>query len=315
MLAYLFPGQGTQRTGMGQAVCHHHPEAAAIFGRANDVLGFDLQDVCFRGPDERLTRTEHAQPAVFTCGAAWLRVLGGQGLRPDVVAGHSVGELTAIHAAGGLDFESALLAVQRRAQLMAGTAQPGTMAAVLGLDAEVVQKLCEQASERGPVVVAVLNGPDHVVVSGAVAAVEECRELATAAGAVRVIPLAVSHAFHSPLMSEVVDEWARYVQALPMREPGCPVALNVTARLTTDVDALRAAMVAQVTGAVRWRECVEAIRDGGADLAVEVGDSKALTSFNRSIDRSLATHTMAAPGAVRQLVAAAAARRDDARAV
>lgn len=314
LLAFLFPGQGTQRPGMGQALCHHHPRAREVFDRADDVLGFDLREICFRGPAERLTRTEHAQPAVFTTSAAWLDVLAAEGVVPDLVAGHSVGELTALHASGCMAFEDALRAVHRRAELMASTSQPGTMAAVLGLDVTAVEGLCERASDDGPVVVAVHNGPAHVVVSGAVAAVQTCGRLAQEAGAVRIIPLAVSHAFHSPLMGEIVESWEGFVATLPLRAPSCPVVLNVSGQLTTDLEAVRAAMVAQVTGTVRWTACIEAIRSAGAESAVEVGDSKALTSFNRSIDRSFPTHSLAAPGALHQ-VSAAARSRDGADAV
>ncbi|MDQ3294265.1 MAG: ACP S-malonyltransferase, partial [Actinomycetota bacterium] len=283
--------------------------ARATFERASDRLGYDISARCALGPAEELTHTLFAQPAVFTCSAAWLAVLADRGLEPDLVAGHSVGEITALHAARALDFDEALDAVHHRAQLMAATPGHGTMAAVVGLDAGVVDRLCAEASVAGPVVVAVHNAPANVVVSGARPGVEAVVEAAKAAGAVRVVPLAVSHAFHSPLMAEAVEAWSAYVATLPLRTPRCPVALNVTGALSEDVDEIRQAVVDQLTGAVRWADCVVALRDGGATLAVEVGDSKALTGFVRSVDRGLHTVSLAVAGGLDQIEAAVGGTR------
>jgi [acyl-carrier-protein] S-malonyltransferase len=294
VLAFLFPGQGTQHVGMGLWLYHAYAEARDVFDEASALLGYPVTDVCFRGPQARLTATQHAQPAVFTCSAAGLAVLRRHDLHPELVAGHSVGEFTALFAAG-------VLAFNRRATLMASTRRAGTMAGVIGLDADDVEGICARARDAGPVTVALYNGERHIVVSGATAAVEAARRLAHEAGALKVIPLAVSHAFHSELMDEIVGEWARYVQTLTLRPPRLPIVLNTTGDVAAGVEEIRTAIIDQVSRPVRWVQSIKAMRAKGTDVAVEVGDSKALCSFNRNIDRTIRNYTLAEHGVVERL--------------
>jgi [acyl-carrier-protein] S-malonyltransferase len=301
MLAFLFPGQGTQHVGMGQWLHHAYAEARDVFERASELLGYAIADVCFKGPPARLTSTQFAQPAVFTCGAAGLEVLRRHDVHPEIVAGHSVGEFTALVAAGVMGFDDALAAVNHRAALMAGTRRPGTMAAVIGLAPDTVEGICAQARETGPVRVALYNGERHIVVSGAVTAVEAACDLAREAGALKVRPLSVSHAFHSELMDEITGKWATFVSALALDQPRVPIVLNTTGDVATDVNEIRTAMIDQVSRPVQWVKTVNALRARGIDSAVEVGDSKALCSFTRDIDRSIRTFTLAQPGAVERV--------------
>ncbi|MBW3669048.1 MAG: ACP S-malonyltransferase [Actinobacteria bacterium] len=302
MLAFLFPGQGTQRVGMGQRLHHLYAEAREVFERARHVLGYDIADICFRGPLPRLTATQHAQPAIFTCSAAVLAVLRENGVRPDGVGGHSVGEFAALHAAGVLDFDEALAAVHVRAELMASTTGRGTMAAVIGLDRAVVVELCEQASKLGTVVVALHNGPRFVVVSGELDTVAAVVDLAKAAGALRVQPLQVSHAFHSPLMAEVSDRWTDHVRTLPLQAPDCPVALNTTGRVAVDVDDIRRAVADQVASPVEWASCMDALVALGVRTAVEIGESKALTSIVRNTDGDMRGVSLGDAGALERFL-------------
>ncbi|HZQ27690.1 MAG TPA: ACP S-malonyltransferase [Acidimicrobiales bacterium] len=306
MRAFLFPGQGTQRVGMGQQLCHVYPAAAEVFDRAGDVLGFDIGRICREGPAEQLTNTRYAQPAVFTCSAATLAAVAERGIEPDLVAGHSVGEFTALMAAGALSFEDALLAVQQRAELMAEVTRPGTMTAVVGLDPAVVEGLCVDLSTgdtgAGRVVIGLHNGDRYVVLSGDVDAVRLAETAARAAGALKILPLAVSHAFHSPLMAEVAGRWAQCARALDLRTPDVPVALNTTGHLSTDVDEIRQAVVDQVTSPVQWVSCVRALLARGMTEAIEVGDSKVLATIGRNVDRTVPHLSLAGPRAIDQLV-------------
>lgn len=300
--AFLFPGQGSQRVGMGLRLHEAHGEAREVMERALSVLGYDIAEVCFRGPQAELTATQHAQPAIFTCSAAALHVLLARGIRPDAVGGHSVGEFAALYAAGVLGFEDALAAVKVRADLMAATTRRGTMAAVIGLEDDVVAGLCDDAADRGTVVVALHNGPRFVIVSGEVDAVGQVADLARAAGALRVQPLEVSHAFHSPLMAEVVPDWAKQVATLALREPDCPVVLNTTGAVASGVDDIRRAITDQVDSPVQWAQCMRTLISLGIDTTVEVGESKTLTSIVRNTDRGIRAVSLADRGAIERLL-------------
>ncbi|WP_447001770.1 ACP S-malonyltransferase [Saccharothrix isguenensis] len=299
MIGYLFPGQGTVRVGMGGWL-RRDPAGARVFAVADDVhAGLDgggLAELCARGPLERLIATDVAQPVVTACNLAALEVLRSRGHVPDIVAGHSVGELSALCAAGVLDVEATLRLVATRSRLMAALPDVGGMTAVLGLTEQRVAELAAEASAPGePAVVGLVNGPDNIVVSGALPALRRVAELAVDAR--KVVSLKVGGAFHSPLMADAVDHWADAVRATPMRPPAVPVVPNVTAEPTTDLATITDALIAQLTGRVRWAETVRRLAD--VDTCVEVGDSKVLAGLHRGVGgRCL---TMADPTAVRRL--------------
>lgn len=306
-LGVLFPGQGTLRVGMAAAL-RVHPAAAPVWDAADALLDVDVRALCARGPAPVLVATENAQPVVTVCGAAALAVLRDAGLEPAVVAGHSVGEIAALHAAGVLDLAATLRLVTARAALMGAITTPGAMLAVLGLPVAAVEELAAEAAGPGePLVVGLENAPGHVVVSGAPAAVERCAALAPARGASRTAPLAVSGAFHSPLMAPAVAEWADVVAAQPFAAPRCPVVPNTTGRPTRDPDELRAALVDQLTGRVRWAATTAALGALGV-RCVEAGDSKALTGLARAAEPPLPCVSMSDPTALRRLGARAPAR-------
>ena len=297
-IAWQFPGQGSQFVGMGQDLVGAFPEAADIFRAADDILGFPLSRLCFEGPEADLTDTINAQPAIFVHSAAVLAVLHhrGNGMLPAFVAGHSLGEYSALYAAGALEFADALRLVRERGRLMklAGERQPGGMAAVLGLDLDTVRDICEraQAETSSPVQVANDNCPGQVVISGALPGLERAMTLAQSAGARKVVRLAVSIAAHSPLMQVVQDEFAAAVRATPMRAPQVPVVMNATARPTTDVTEIRERLVAQLTSPVRWTDSVRFMRDQGVDTLMEIGPGDVLTKLARRIDRGLQRITL-----------------------
>lgn len=299
---FVFPGQGTQHVGMGRHLLHHHPVAREVFDRASRQLDDDVAERCLRGDPETLTLTLHAQPAIFVTNAAALAVLAEAGIRPDLTAGHSVGEISALHAAGAFDFETALAVVQRRAELMAGITANGGMVAVLGLDEAALADVCAARGSLG-LVIGLHNGPEHFVLSGSVAAIEaavpRCRDL----GALRVTRLRTQHAFHSPLMEPAVAAWEAFVDTVPITEPRIPVALNTTGELATGSRDIRRAIVDQIAHRVRWAECVARLVERGATLIVESGDSKALTALARSSFPDVTAVSMSDPKALRRLQA------------
>ncbi|MCL6635529.1 MAG: ACP S-malonyltransferase [Peptococcaceae bacterium] len=306
MQAFLFPGQGSQRVGMGREFSRSSRAAREVFEAAGDLLGYDVAGMCFRGPAEILTATENAQPAIFTCSMAALAALRERGVEAQVAAGHSVGEFAALVAAGCLDFATALQAVRRRGELMAAVKTPGAMAAIVGLAEEKVEELCARAGALGPVAVALYNSPVQVVVSGARPAVEEVGELARRAGALKVVPLAVSSAFHSPLMAGVAGEWAEYVSRLPVKPPRLPVVLNTTARAGGGPEEIRQELVDQLTSPVLWTRTVRTLVARGVRRAVEVGAGRVLTGLNRSISRELESVSLDSPGVINRLAAESA---------
>ena len=289
----LFPGQGSQGVGMGKDVAERWPQAREVFQAADDALGFGLTKLMWEGPEDELTLTRNAQPALLTHSAAVWAVLRGQGAALDVVcaAGHSLGELSAYHAAGALDFADAVRIVRRRGELMfeSGRARPGTMAAVLGLDDDVVEGVCREASTESSVVVpANFNSPGQVVVSGDVDAVERASALLISAGARKVQGLNVSGAFHSPLMAVAVEGLAEALDAAAFRDPAFPVVSNVTAAAVSDAAEARALLLEQLTSAVRWTACVRTMLQLGAGRFVEVGTGKVLTGMLKRIDPAAA---------------------------
>jgi len=287
--ALLCPGQGSQRVGMARELAEAFPEARAALELVDDALGFKLSSVMWEGPEELLTRTDHAQPAILAHSAAVWAVVGGRlAGRVAGAAGHSLGEYSAYVAAGALGVAEAARLVRRRGELMheAGTARPGTMAAVMGLDAGQVTAACREASGDGGVVVAAnLNAPDQIVISGDPPAVARAGELLKAAGAKRVIPLKVSGAFHSPLMAPAAARFGAALDAAALGAPGFPVVANASAEPVREAGEARRLLGEQLTSPVRWVESV--LRLGalaGADATfVEIGPGNVLAGLTRRI--------------------------------
>lgn len=287
-IAFLFPGQGSQAVGMGRELAERFPVAAQTFAEADEACGFALSKLCFEGPDEALKLTENTQPAILTVSVAVLRVLAEQGISPALAAGHSLGEWSAHVAAGTLDFADAVRAVKARGRAMqqAVPAGQGGMAAILSLDAAQVAEACtEAAAETGLVVAAAnLNSPNQTVISGALAGVEKAVVLAKGKGARRAVMLPVSAPFHCALMQPAQEEVARVLDGLTLHEPAIPVAANVTGELVSTAAAARDALIRQVTGAVRWVDCTQALIAAGATIFIEAGPGKVLCGLLKQID-------------------------------
>jgi [acyl-carrier-protein] S-malonyltransferase len=306
--AFLFPGQGSQSVGMGRDLAAAFPIARQTFEEANEALGFDLAELCFSGPEEQLRLTEFTQPAIFTVSVAALRVLAAAGATADYLAGHSLGEYSANVAAGTIEFAPAARTVRRRGQLMqeAVPAGQGAMAAILGMPVESVIAACQDASSEvgAPVEPANMNSPEQTVISGATAAVERAIVLAKERGARRAVLLQVSAPFHCSLMQPAQDALAPVLESLPFRPARVPVVVNVDAALVTDAEVLRAALVRQVTGAVRWTESMRLLIAEGVTNFVEVGPGKVLSGLLRQIDRSQKCGQAEDPASIEKLLAA-----------
>ena len=276
---------------MGRELAERFPVAAQTFAEADEALGFSLSKLCFEGPEADLRLTENTQPAILTVSVAVARVLAEHGIRPALAAGHSLGEWSAHVAAGTLSFADAVRSVKARGRAMqiAVPAGEGAMAAVLSLDPAVVVEVCKEAAgETGLVVQAAnFNSPGQTVISGALAAVEKASALAKAKGARRAVMLPVSAPFHCALMQPAQEEVARVLSALAIADPGIPVAANVTGGLVTAAEAAKDALIHQVTGAVRWVDCMQALKEAGAELFIEVGPGKVLCGLLKQIDPAL----------------------------
>ncbi|ABX03393.1 MAG TPA: [acyl-carrier-protein] S-malonyltransferase [Herpetosiphon sp.] len=287
-IGLLFPGQGSQKVGMGREVYEQSPAARAIFAEANAVLGFDLAGLCFDGPEADLTATENTQPALLTVSVALLAAIAEAGvdLHPSIVAGHSLGEYSALVAAKALDFATALRLVRQRGELMA-QASEGAMAAVIGLDLGPLEAICANVSKLGACVVANQNAHGQLVISGASAAVAAASEQAKAAGAKKIMPLNVSAAFHSPLMAATAAGLAPAIAAAAMSAAHVPLIANSTAQPIQRAEDLRAELIAQITAPVRWIATIEQAAAMGVQIVIEIGAGSVLTGLVKRIDPNL----------------------------
>jgi len=302
MLAYLFPGQGSQRPGMGKPLFDSSDLARRVFERARDQGSTDYADVCFGSSTRLLSTTQYAQPSIFVCSICAWETLAADGLRPDIVAGHSVGEMAALVSAGALSTGAALSALEQRGRLMQ-EADEGAMVTIIGLDPGHVDQLCVEARVQGPVVVGLVNGPENTVVSGAPGAVRSVQRAAVRTGALRVLSLPTDRAFHSPLMEPVVERWANHVSAMDIASPHTPIVLSTTGEATRDSRVIRKAMVDQFTHPVRWDRVVKTLAGTGVTVAVEVGESKALRSLVRMINPQIRTFSTLGKSSTAQLCA------------
>jgi len=290
MKAYIFPGQGAQFTGMGLDLYENSPEAQHLFEDANAILGFNITDVMFEGTADQLKETKVTQPAIFLHSVILAKTLGDS-FKPEMVAGHSLGEFSALVAAGALSFEDGLKLVSQRAQAMqkACELQPSTMAAVLGLEDKVVEDICAQID--GVVVTANYNCPGQLVISGEVSAVERACEALKEAGARRALMLPVGGAFHSPMMEPAREELAAAIENTTFSKPNCPIYQNVTATAITDENEIKANLISQLTAPVRWTQSVQQMIKDGATLFTEVGPGKVLQGLVKKIDREAQTES------------------------
>ena len=292
MKAFVFPGQGSQFVGMGKDLYENHTLAKELFDKADSILGFKITDIMFAGTDEQLKQTNVTQPAVFLHSVISALCLG-DAFKPDMVAGHSLGEFSALVASGALSFEDGLKLVAARANAMQKACEknPGTMAAIIALPDETVEHVCEEVSKEGKVVVAAnYNCPGQLVISGEKDAINEACEKLKAAGAKRALPLMVGGAFHSPLMQPAKYELQEAIEKTNFSTPSCPVYQNVDAKPHTDPSEIKANLIAQLTSPVRWTKSVQNMIADGADDFTECGPGRALRGMIGRIDRSVNAH-------------------------
>lgn len=303
-VAFLFPGQGSQRVGMGREVYELHAPARAVFEEADARLGFPLSRLCFAGPEEELQQTENAQPALLTTSWALLTMIGKQ-VRPAWCAGHSLGEYTALVAAGALDFGEAVSLVRRRGELMrdAAAAQPGAMSAILKLSDEAVVEICARAREGEVLQAANFNAPGQVVISGALPAIERAERYAADSGG-RAVRLKVSGAFHSALMEPAAEGLRQALAEVPLRDAAIPVVANVNAAPLTEAAAIRRNLVAQMVQSVQWAASIRWMADQGVDTFVEIGPGQVLMGLLQRIQPEARGFNVKDPATAEEFVAA-----------
>ena len=292
MKAFVFPGQGAQFVGMGKDLYENNPLAKELFDKANEILGYSITDIMFNGTDEELKQTKVTQPAVFLHSVISALCMG-DAFQPSMVAGHSLGEFSALVAAGALSFEDGLKLVYARAMAMqkACEAAPSTMAAIVGLADDKIEEICAEVSKPGCVVVpGNYTCPGQLVISGNIEAINEACEKLKAAGAKRALPLKVGGAFHSPLMQPAKDELEAAIEKTEIHAPKCPVYQNVDGKPHTDPTDIKKNLIAQLTSSVRWTECVKNMIADGADDFTECGPGKALQGMIGRIDKTVAAH-------------------------
>ncbi|MGQ1890805.1 ACP S-malonyltransferase [Thermophagus sp. OGC60D27] len=288
MKAYVFPGQGAQYVGMGKDVYDNHPLAKELFEKANEILGFRITDLMFEGSDEDLKQTKVTQPAIFLHSVILAKTVD-ESFNPEMVAGHSLGEFSALVAAGALSFEDGLKLVSQRAQAMQKACEitPSTMAAIVGLEDHVVEEVCESIEDV--VVAANYNCPGQLVISGSFEGIDKACELLKEKGAKRALKLPVGGAFHSPLMEPARAELAESIKNTSFSKPVCPVYQNVDGKPYTDPEQIKANLVSQLTSPVKWTQTVRNMIADGADDFTEIGPGKVLQGLIKKIDRSVAT--------------------------
>jgi len=311
VIAFIFPGQGSQAVGMGKALAQQFPECREVFEEADAALGKPLSQLIFEGPAEELTLTENTQPAILTTSIAACRALASQGIEPEMVAGHSLGEYSAHVAAGTFEFADAVRIVRNRGRYMQEAVPVGTgaMAAILGLDAEKAEQACREAAEGDIVSAANLNAPGQVVIAGTAAAVARASERAKALGAKRVIALQVSAPFHCALMKPAEVRLAPELRALPAQSPGVPVVANVDAMPKRDLQSSIDALVAQVSAPVRWEAVMRRMVGDGAKIFIEVGPGSVLSGLGRKVVPDATFMRIDSPEHLEDIVALVAAQR------
>jgi len=290
-IAFVFPGQGAQYVGMGQEVAENFPAAREIFATADQKLGYSLSGLCFNGPEERLRLTIHTQPALLTTSIACYQLIKEHGIKPDYVAGHSLGEYSALVVAGSLGFTDAVWLVEQRGKFMQEAVPPGegTMAAVLGLDIPKVEELCDNCSDWGVVEPANFNCPGQIVIAGDTPAVEKAVSLAKEFGAKRAMLLSVSGPFHSSLLQPASEKLAKALDNVNISDPVIPLVANTNAKIINTADEVKAALINQVSSPVKWEQSIRELLDKDVTTFIEIGPGKVLSGLIKKIDRSVKT--------------------------